>query len=234
MPGHKGRTAGVTRQTERRGAARLDSGDRRIARFGPGRLGSLPTRGSHRPVRAHIRAYGSSADRFAIPEGSPRLSVRVPWTCGRTSMGSACCPRSDLPADASLPSTGSSGASSPASTVLSRRYDLLPPVPPHFVAFAWRYLRAHSFASLPGGRVHRRGPELLTRSPGRELAEEATGSPKFPVIMPPLSQSIPVFQPGSHERIFIRSCFGSPPMTTQDDDRDSAPDETGVGGCSRR
>jgi hypothetical protein len=32
---------------------------------------------------------------------------------------------------------------------------------------------------LPDGRVHRRGPELLTRSPGRELAEEATGSRKF-------------------------------------------------------
>ena len=62
---------------------------------------------------------------------------------------------------ASLP--GSSGASSPASTVLSRRYDSLPPVPPHFVAFVWRYLRVHSFISLPGGRVHRRGLELFTR-----------------------------------------------------------------------
>src|SRR5262249_49260998 len=67
----------------------------------------------------------------------------------------------------------------PASSVLSRRYDLLPPVPPHFVAFVWRYLRVHSFSSLPGGRVRRRGPELLTRSPGRELAEETTGSRKF-------------------------------------------------------
>jgi hypothetical protein len=55
-------------------------------------------------------------------------------------MGSACFPRSDRPADASLPSTGSSGASSPASTVLTRRYDFLPPVPPHFVSFVWRYL----------------------------------------------------------------------------------------------
>ena len=31
------------------------------------------------------------------------------------------------------------GASSPASTVLSGRYDFLPPVSPRFVAFAWRY-----------------------------------------------------------------------------------------------
>jgi len=97
----------------------------------------------------------------------------------RTSMDSACFPRSILPTDASLPSTGSSGASSPASAVLSRRYDSLPPVPPHFGAFVWRYLRVHSFSSLPGGRVHRRGLELVTRSPGRELAEETTGSPRF-------------------------------------------------------
>ena len=39
--------------------------------------------------------------------------------------------------------------------------------------------RLHSLFSLPGGRVRRRGPELLTRSPGRELAEEVTGSPRF-------------------------------------------------------
>jgi hypothetical protein len=35
--------------------------------------------------------------------------------------------------DASLSSTGSSEVSSPASTVLSKRYDILPSVPPHFV-----------------------------------------------------------------------------------------------------
>src|SRR5262249_19570875 len=90
-----------------------------------------------------------------------------------------CRRRSEVPADASLPFTGSSGASAPASSVLSRRYDFLPPIPPHFVAFAGRYPRVHSFASVPGGRVRRRGPELLTRSPGRELAEETTGSRKF-------------------------------------------------------
>ena len=78
-------------------------------------------------------------------------------------MCSTCFPRSGLPADASLPSPGSSEASSPASSVLPKRYDFLPPVPPHFVAFAWRYLGVHSFCSLPGGRVRRRGPELVTR-----------------------------------------------------------------------
>ena len=78
-------------------------------------------------------------------------------------MCSTCFPRSGLAAGASLPSPGSSGASSPASAVLPKRYDFLPPVPPRFVAFAWRYLSVHSFCSLPGGRVRRRGQELVTR-----------------------------------------------------------------------
>jgi hypothetical protein len=78
-------------------------------------------------------------------------------------MCSASSPRWSLLADASLPSPGFSGVSSPDSTVLSKRYDFLPPVPPHFVAFVWRYLSVHSFCSLPGGRVRRRSLELVTR-----------------------------------------------------------------------
>ncbi len=39
-----------------------------------------------------------------------------------------------------FPRLAPAGGCSPASVVLSRRYDFLPPVPPHFVAFAWRYL----------------------------------------------------------------------------------------------
>ena len=90
-----------------------------------------------------------------------------------------CFPRPGLPAGASLPSTGSSGASSPASSVLSKRCDFLPPVPPRFVAFARQYLGVHSFFSLLGGRVRRRGLELVTRCSNREFAEETAGSPKF-------------------------------------------------------
>ena len=36
-------------------------------------------------------------------------------------------------------------------------------IPPHFVAFVWRYLSFHSLGSLPSGRVHRQGLELVTR-----------------------------------------------------------------------
>ena len=124
---------------------------------------AVTRQGSHGPGRACINASGSSADSLAVPEGPPRLSERVPWTGCGASMCPTRFPRSGLPAGASLPSPGSSEASSPASTVLPKRYDFLPPVPPRFVAFAWRYLSVHSFFSLPGGRVHRRGPELVTR-----------------------------------------------------------------------
>ena len=102
-------------------------------------------------------------------------------------MCSACFPRSSLPTDASLPSTGSSGASSPASSVLSRRYDFLPSVPPHFVPFTWRYLRVHSFFSLPGGRVRRGGLELLTRylqpgfRRGNDRISQVPGEPQVSV-----------------------------------------------------
>jgi hypothetical protein len=124
-------------------------------------------------------------------EGSPRLSERVSWTGFGASMCSTCFPRLGLPADASLPSTGSSGASSPASTVVSKRYDFLPPVPPHFVVFAWRYLSVHSFDSLPDGRVHRRVLELVTRclQPGLALRrrQDLPGSRETPIVRLPCS-----------------------------------------------
>src|SRR5215831_7041203 len=106
---------------------------------------AVTRQGSHGPGRACINASGSSTDSLALPEGPPRLSEHVAWTGGGASMCPTCFPRSALPAGASLPSPGSSGASSPASAVLSKRYDFLPPVPPRFVAFAWRYLGVHSF-----------------------------------------------------------------------------------------
>jgi hypothetical protein len=68
-----------------------------------------------------------------------------------------------------FPPLAPTGCCSPASSVLSRRYDFLPLIPPHFVSFAWRYLGRTRLSSLPGGRVRRQGLELLTRclQPGR-------------------------------------------------------------------
>ena len=39
-----------------------------------------------------------------------------------------------------FPPLAPGGTRSPASSVLSRRYDFPPSIPPHFVAFVWRYL----------------------------------------------------------------------------------------------
>jgi len=76
-------------------------------------------------------------------------------------MCSACFPRLSLAIDASLSSTGSSEASSPASTVLSRHYDFLPPIPPHFVSFAWWYLGCTRCIRSSADGYHRRGLELI-------------------------------------------------------------------------
>jgi len=62
-----------------------------------------------------------------------------------------------------FPPPAPAGGSSPASSVLPRRYDFLPSIPPCFVTFAWRYLSLHSLFSLPGGRVPHQGLELVTR-----------------------------------------------------------------------
>src|SRR6267142_611742 len=79
-----------------------------------------------------------------------------------------------------FPSPAPAGGSSPASSVLPKRYDFLPTVPPRFVTFAWRYLSLHSLCSLLGGRVPRQGPELVSPvSPAGNSAEETTGSRKF-------------------------------------------------------
>jgi len=78
-------------------------------------------------------------------------------------MHSSCFSRGTHDPTPRFPPLAPVGDRSPVSSVLSRRYDFLPPVPPHFVAFVWRYLRVHSFSSLPGGRVHRQGLELVTR-----------------------------------------------------------------------
>ena len=78
-----------------------------------------------------------------------------------------------------FPPSAPAGGSSPTSAVLSRRYDFLPLVPPRFVAFAQRYLSVHSFFSLLGGRVDRRGLELVARYLQPDSTEGTTGAPKF-------------------------------------------------------
>src|SRR5215510_401739 len=66
---------------------------------------------------------------------------------GRISMHSPCFSRGFRDPTPRFPPLAPAGDRSPASPVLSRRYDLLLPIPPHFVAFVWWYLSVHSFFS---------------------------------------------------------------------------------------
>jgi hypothetical protein len=71
------------------------------------------------------------------------------------------------------------GARSPASRVLSRRYDFLTFLPPRFVAFAGRYLGATRCVRSPADECTAKAWSWSPGISGRDLAEEATGAPKF-------------------------------------------------------
>ena len=60
---------------------------------------------------------------------------------------------------------GPRGSSSPASLVLSRHCDFLPPFPPRFVSFAWRYHGNAQLSLPPSPRVATSGLGLVTRWP---------------------------------------------------------------------
>ena len=73
-------------------------------------------------------------------------------------------PRRSLPADVSLPSTGFSGAGSPASPVLSKKLRLRAAHPAALRCLRLAVPQRSLVVSLPGGRVRRRSLELVTRS----------------------------------------------------------------------
>ena len=60
---------------------------------------------------------------------------------------------------------GPRGSSSPASAVLSRHCDFLPPIPPRFVAFAWRYHGTTHVSLPPPLRAVASGLGLVARYP---------------------------------------------------------------------
>jgi hypothetical protein len=91
---------------------------------------------------------------------------------------------------------GPGGSGSPASSLLPRRCDSLPPVPPHFVAFAWRYRtgrlrfrfrgRQPTNAFGPGRLFSRNSPHPLARC-GNDRISHVPGEPPLclcPVLRP--------------------------------------------------
>jgi len=101
----------------------------------------------------------------------------------RISMHSSCVSKTGPWFGVSLPSNGSpAGRDSPPSSVLSRRYDFLSPVPPHFVAFARRYHVSHrcSLRSAPECAGRRpRAFRFHSAARHRRSHVETTGPPKF-------------------------------------------------------
>ncbi len=107
-----------------------------------------------------ITASGSSNDNFASHTITRRESGLLSAGVASTWNPSSVPPPRVLPAglslDAPLPSTGSFRTSSPTSTVLSGRYDFLPPIPPHFVFLRLAVPREHSLFRSRRRRVLRR------------------------------------------------------------------------------
>ena len=147
-------------------------------------------------------ASGSSSQGFAtcgdvpartrvgkVPGASPfSLSVSITVTQQQMSgiHGGSCRRVHDL--TPRFPPPGPLGSSSPASSVLSRRYDFLPPLSPHFVAFAWRY-HGNTRVSLPRPpSVAASGLGLVTRYPRpgllpwrRQDLPRSEGNPSVPL-----------------------------------------------------
>ena len=61
-------------------------------------------------------------------------------------------------------------------------YDILLPIPPHFVSFAWRDLGFHSLFSFSAGRVRCQSLELVTRylQPGARRGAKKEGLSQVP------------------------------------------------------
>ena len=111
-----------------------------------------------------------------------------------------------------LPSRGSSGVSSPRSSVLSADSDCSSALPPHFVAFAWRYLASCRLRAHPSGtpRVVDPGP-FVRRRPHRLSRKERMSPPRFlddPFVYMPCSLTpVGSTDPTHSARTLLSSAF---------------------------
>ena len=159
----------------------------------------MPAQGSHRPERAQLthsvpQVTLSLYRDLAIAVVNPVCAIRrcygdTQWEFDASQV---------LPSNgrvtrrpASLPRV-QDGASSPASSVLSGRYDFLPPVSPRFVAFAWRYHPSARISPAPRPSAAAGGlRELVTRylQPGscRWKRQDLLRSWGTPIVLLPCS-----------------------------------------------
>ncbi len=97
-----------------------------------------------------------------------------------------------------FPPRGPLGRLFPASSVLSRHCDFLPPISPRFVSFVWRYHGITHVSLPPSLRATKSGLGLMTRYPVRASSVETTGAPKF--LGNPHSRLRMFFDPGRSRR----------------------------------
>jgi len=127
-------------------------------------------------------------------------------------MPPACFPPTDMRLGVLLASTGFPRAGFPRFTGTIGRCDFLTPIPPHFVAFAWRY-HDHTRSSLPLPRVYRqRAWGYLPGHPLRVSLVETTGSPTF--LGSPHCAFALLFDPGGTGGIRPFRCTGTAPALT--------------------
>jgi hypothetical protein len=122
--------------------------------------------------------------------GSSRASSAIRWSFVETSTGlgvPAILPSNDSMSRRPPSLHGVPRSGSPASQVLPRRYDLLTPLPPRFVSFAWRYRTLSSrFAPAVGRTVATAGqgsflPAALTTGSLVRRRQDLPGSWATPV-----------------------------------------------------
>ena len=142
------------------------------------------TRGSHRSGRAglphpvpqmttSLRTQSLTANSDCYP-----LALRLRGVGVRSLRHVSC--RRACHLTRRFPPPGPLGSSSPNSTVLSTRYDFLPPIPPHFVAFAWRYQGNTRGFAPAAAECCDVGPGVgHPVSPAGNSSMETTGSPTF-------------------------------------------------------
>ena len=128
----------------------------------------------------------------SLRASSAILRCRVEMT-SRPNVPAICPSASSIIRSAASPSAGSSGASSPTSSVLSADSDFSPPLARHFVSFAQHYHRFARLRSLGTGRFPESLDHFIPRRPRRLSTVEKTRYPRFlddPCVHAPL------FDPG--------------------------------------
>ncbi len=143
--------------------------------------GCVSTPASMTPAFSHLSIARRSTPSRTLWSRKPR---RCPWSkesknplMSTSSTHPASCPPTVPLTGSPFPPQGPSGRF-PCIVGTTESSDVLPPLPPRFVAFAWRYQPRSLVRSRGRGAPRLRGPGALTGRPIRSQLE-TTGPPRF-------------------------------------------------------